>query len=233
MPRSSDIKESGFFGFLAQPDVATNAGVLMLPTIFGINAFMRDYANTLASAGLVAAACDHYEGLPAAEDPEEAKRRMVGVSDAKMHANAKAWIDYMFQDLKLESVGVIGFCIGGRYALMVSARDRRMAACAAAYPSIDAPRLAHQEEDALASAAAVPCPVLVLQPGHDHVAQPPTYAALKETLTGRSAPTVWHYYPQAEHGFMHRKALPANAAADAQASPQVIGFLQGCLLTAK
>jgi carboxymethylenebutenolidase len=229
-PRSQDIRQAGLFGFLAQPDAPTKAGVVMLPTIFGVNAFMRDYAETLARAGIAAGACDHYEGMPLTTDYEESKRRMRNVTDPKMHANAKAWVDYMLDELKLASIGVIGFCIGGRYALMVAARDQRIRACGAAYPSIDVPRLAHQDEDALARAADIACPVLVLQPGHDHVAQPQTYATLKSTLTSRATPTIWHYYPDAEHGFMHRGAPPANPAANAMASPQLVGFLQGCLL---
>jgi carboxymethylenebutenolidase len=228
-PNSKDVNQSGLHGFLAQPDTPAKAGVVMLPTIFGINAFMRGYADTLARAGIVAAACDQYGGLPLTTDYEESKRRMRAVTDAKMHGTSKAWIDYMQDELKLSSIGVIGFCIGGRYALMVAARDQRIKACAAAYPSIESPRLANQEDDALANTADIRCPVLVLQPGHDHVANPQTYATLKETLTRRAAPTVWHYYPDAEHGFMHRDAPPANPATNAIASPQVVGFLQGCL----
>jgi carboxymethylenebutenolidase len=229
-PRSQEIRQSGLFGFLAQPDAPTKAGVVLLPTIFGVNAFARGYAETLARAGIAAAVWDHYEGLPLTADYEKSKNRARAVTDAKMHDAVGTWADYMLGELKLASVGVLGFCMGGRYAPMVAARDRRIKACAAVYPSIEVPRLANQEEDALALAADIICPVLVVQPGHDHVATPQTFAALKETLTKRAAPTIWHYYPDAEHGFMHRDSPPANPAASAIASPQLIGFLQGCLL---
>src|SRR5262249_5347135 len=63
-PKSQDVKQSGLFGFLAQPDAPTKSGVVILPTIFGVNAFVRGYAETLARAGLAAAVWDHYEGLP-------------------------------------------------------------------------------------------------------------------------------------------------------------------------
>jgi carboxymethylenebutenolidase len=229
-PRSQEIRQSGLFGFLAQPDAPAKAGVVMLPTIFGVNGFVRGYAETLARAGIAAAVWDHYEGLPLTTDYEESKNRARAVTDAKMRDDVKTWADYMLGELKVTSVGVIGFCMGGRYAPMVAARDRRIKACAAVYPSIEVPRLPNQEEDALALAADIACPVLVVQPGHDHVATPQTYAALREALAKRAAPTIWHYYPDAEHGFMHRPTPPANPAATVIASPQVIGFLQGCLL---
>jgi carboxymethylenebutenolidase len=228
-PRSQDIKQSGLFGFLAQPDAPTKSGVVLLATIFGVNAFARGYAETLARAGIACAVWDHYEGAPLTTDYEECKTRASVLTDAKMHGAAKAWTDYLTGELKLSSVGVIGFCMGGRYAPMFAARDKRIKACAAVYPSIEVPRKSNQAEDAIALAAEVTCPVLVMQPGHDHVASPETYAALKATLTKRSAPTIWHYYPDAEHGFMHRDKPPANPAASAIASPQLVGFFQGCL----
>ena len=228
-PKSQDVKQSGLFGFLAQPDAPTKSGVVILPTIFGVNSFVRGYAEMLARTGLAAAVWDHYEGLPLTTDYEESKARARKLGDAGMHAKVGKWVDYMLRDLQLTSVGVLGFCLGGRYVLMAAARDRRIKACAAAYPSIENPRPPHQEEDAVALAADIRCPVHVVQPGHDHVASVETYAALKETLSKRAAPTIWQYYPDAEHGFMHRKEPPANPAATVIASPQLVAFLSACL----
>jgi len=152
-PKSQDVKQSGLFGFLAQPDAPTKSGVVILPTIFGVNAFVRGYAETLARAGLAAAVWDHYEGLPLTTDYEESKARARKLNDDGMHAKVKKWIDYMVSDLALASVGVLGFCLGGRYVLMAAAQDQRVKACAAAYPSIENPRLSNQEEDAVALAA--------------------------------------------------------------------------------
>ena len=229
-PRSQDIKQPGLAGFLAQPDAPTNGGVVILPTIFGVNGFVRGYAETLAHAGLAAAVWDLYEGLPLTTDYEESKSRARKLSDAGMQAAVKKWLDYMLDDLKLTSVGVLGFCLGGRYVLMTAARDTRIKACAAAYPSIESPRLPNQEQDAVALAADIRCPVHIVQPGHDHVASVETYAALKGALHKRAAPTIWQYYPDAEHGFMHRKEPAANPAATVIASPQLVAFLKACLL---
>src|SRR5262249_9468203 len=149
--------------------------------------------------------------------------------DGGMHAKVKKWIDYMGSDLALTSVGVLGFCLGGRYVLMAAAQDKRGKACAPAYPSIENPRLPHHGQDAGPLAADIPCPVAVIQPGHDHVATVETYAALRETLHKRATPTMWQYYPDAEHGFMHRKEPAANPAATVIASPQLVAFLKACL----
>ena len=228
-PKSQDIKQLGLFGFLAQPDAPTKSGVVILPTIFGVNAFVRGYAETLARAGLAAAVWDPYEGLPLITDYEESKTRSRSLSDNGMQSNVKKWVDYMENDLTLTSIGVLGFCLGGRYALIAAAQERRIKACAAAYPSIENPRLSNQQHDAVALAADIRCPVQVLQPGHDPVATVETYAALRETLHKRAAPTIWQYHPDAEHGFMHRKEPAVNPAATVIASPQLVAFLTACL----
>jgi carboxymethylenebutenolidase len=228
-PKSRDIKQSGLFGVLAQPEAPAKAGVVILPTIFGVNAFVRSYAETLARAGIVAAVWDHYDGRPLPADYEESKARARKLSDAGMHTAVGHWIDHLQGELGLDRVGVLGFCMGGRFALTIAAKDQRITSCAAAYPSIDDPRLPNQEQDTLALAADIRCPVHIIQPGHDHVASPSTYATLKETLSRRSAPTIWQYYPDAEHGFMHRKEPAANPAASAIASPQLVAFLQASL----
>jgi len=229
-PKSQDIKQTGLFGFLAQPDEGATSGVLILPSIFGVNAFVRGYAETLARAGLAAAVVDYYAGggLPGSYDDAKATARKL--SDGQVANMETRWLDYLAGDLRLTSVGVIGFCLGGRFSLIAAARDKRIKACAAVYPSIESPLPANQELDAVALSAGIAGAVHVVQPGHDHVASPETYASLKQTLFKRSAPTIWQYYPDAEHGFMHRKDPPANPAATAVASPQVVAFLKGCLI---
>src|SRR5260370_1838177 len=144
-PRSQDIKQSGLFGFLAQPDAPTKAGVVILPSIFGVNAFARGFAETLARAGLVGAVWDHYEGAPLTTDYEESKKRAKALTDAKMHGAVRSWTDYLTSELRLDALGVIGFCMGGRYAVMVPPRNQSIKACAAPHPSIQVPNPSHQQ----------------------------------------------------------------------------------------
>ena len=217
------------FGYLAQPEAPARAGVLVLPTIFGINEFARGYADMLANNGLTAAVWDINSGLPLTTDYQECIKRARTLTDAGVAAMLDEWTGFMLGELGLGAIGIAGFCIGGRFALLLCAKDRRIKACAAAYPSIESPRLANQELDAVALSAQIECPVHILQPGKDHVSSPETYTTLNATLLKRGAPTTVQYYPVAEHGFMHRKEPDVNPKATALAGPQMLAFLKACL----
>jgi len=217
------------FGYVAEPEVRTRSGVLILPTIFGVNAFARSYAATLAEAGLTTAVWDLNSGLPLTEDYQECIKRARTLNDQSAAGMIGRWLDAMRRDFALTHIAVLGFCIGGRFALLQAAIDKTLSACAVAYPSIESPRLANQERDAVALAASIACPVIMLRPGNDHVSSPKTYEDLTQALLTREQPTTIQFYPAAEHGFMHRKTTKGNIAAAEFASPQLVAFLKACL----
>jgi carboxymethylenebutenolidase len=228
--KSKTLSGPRLFGYVAEPaDGASDGGVLILPTIFGVNGFARQYADRLANAGMTAAVWDINSGLPLTDDYQECIKRARTLTDKRVAGMVAAWLDTMLGEFGVKSVAIIGFCIGGRFALLQSARDKRLKACAMAYPSIENPRLANQEQDALALAASIDCPVHLVRPGNDHVTNPETYEVLTRALLTRGSPTTIQIYPAAEHGFMHRKTPEANIAATSLASPQVIAFLSACL----
>ena len=227
--QTEDIARDGRHGYLARPDRPGKGGVLIVPTIFAVNPFVRHYADGLAGAGLTAAVCDLYSGLPLVTGYEESLARARKLNDELVESIVGRWLDHLQRDHAVNSLGILGFCLGGRFALLRAARDRRIKACAAAYPSIENPMLPNQSQDVLKLAGDIRCPVHICQPGHDHVASEETYRTLKDALTRRTAPTIWQFYPEAEHGFMHRKEPAANPAATAIASPQLVAFLVACL----
>lgn len=229
MIKTDRLGGPGLYGYIARPESSALSGVLILPTIFGVNDFACDYAKALAGAGLLAAVWDLNSGLPLISDYQECIKRARTLTDTTAGRLIAQWTDALLCDYGLTAIAVLGFCIGGRFALLQAAQDRRIVGCVAAYPSIESPRLPNQEMDAVAVAADIACPVAMLRPGHDHVTNPQTYDDLTRALLARPAHTTVQVFPEAEHGFMHRKTPEANAAATALASPQIIGFLNACM----
>ena len=223
----STVTLDGASGFLVRAK-HQRAGVVLLPTIFGVNPFVRDFAGQLATDGISTLIWDPYPGQALPQGFDDARARGHQLRDTSSLKAMTACVDFLKTELKIEQVGTIGFCLGGRYVLLLAAKDRRISACASVYPSIPMPRSPTQEEDAIALAAAIACPVQVLYPGRDHVTSNETFFQLQQALQKRSAPTVIHLYPQADHGFMHNDG-DENRVADRQGRPAVTAFLQSCL----
>lgn len=227
----SDISVNGLRAHLVRVQ-GGSAGVLLLPTVAGIDPQARQFCQRIADAGLTALAWDPFSAFDAGLSPDE--RRSIAfekLEDSAALGEQSQWVTYMQQELRLDNIGVIGFCLGGRQAFSLCARDTRLKAGVAYHPSIRVP-VGPNELDAVALARDVRCPVQVLYPGRDHITSHDTFAALREALESRPAPTITHVYPQAVHGFLDgtRQDDPGNSSATALAWPQTAAFLRACLL---
>jgi carboxymethylenebutenolidase len=227
----SMIDLDGASGYLVKAS-RQRAGVLLLPTIGGINSFVRDYAEGLAQAGLTTLVWDPYGGEAPPKSHEESLSRAGTLRDGPSLDAMSICVDHLMGELRIDAVGTLGFCLGGRYCLMLAARETRIAACSAVYPSIHVPKFAHQDEDAIQRAGEVACPVQLTYPLRDRVTSNETFFRLQESLQRRTAPTAVLLYPEADHGFMHSTG-PANEAADRHARPLIRGFLEATLAPAK
>jgi carboxymethylenebutenolidase len=219
------IRHQDVHGVLVTPERPTGAGILILPTIFGLNPVAHGIAEAFAGLGLTALLWDHYCGAAPQTDFPGAVGMSRKLSDKTSVAQMIQCLDYMTENLRLKSVGAIGYCLGGRYIFMLAAADRRVKAIAAIYPSIEVPNHPHQDEDAIARAAEVRCPVLLSYPGRDEVTSRDTFQRLQQSLESRTAPTVVQLYPEADHGFLWRPG-DVNTATKAVAQPQINTFLK-------
>lgn len=224
----SMVTFDGATGYLVRAKTQ-RAGVVLLPTIYGVNPFVRDIAAALATDGITTLIWDIYEGaaLPAGFD--EARRRAGLLRDGPALAAMRKCVDYLANEIGVASVGTLGFCLGGRYCFILGARERRLTACVSVYPSIHTANEGGQTEDAVTLAAEIACPVQVIYPGRDQITSRATFDRLQHNLQSRpAAATVIQLHPLAEHGFMHNEA-PENLAADRRARPLIAPFLNACL----
>jgi carboxymethylenebutenolidase len=132
--------------------------------------------------------------------------------------------------LSLKKVAAVGFCLGGRYALLLGTADRRLSGLVSYYPTIDTPRLESQEVDVVERASDIACPAHLIVPGNDHITSRDVFQALQAKLQSRSQPTSIQFFPEAEHAFLqpHRTGS-ANAQAIGLAKPAALAFLRATL----
>lgn len=231
MMRTEDIDARPVHGAVFHAE-RPRGGVLILPTVTGVDAFMQAQARTFAESGYTALIWNTYPHEAPPANVPEGQARAANLKDDIVDAMSES-VGIMLTTLRLPAVAVLGFCLGGRYSLLLAAQDHRLAACVAFYPSIQAPRKPNQARDALALAARIACPAHVIYAGNDQVISRATFLTLRETLEQREAATVTQFHPGAVHSFMRpdHQSVPANAAATRISWPPVLAFLQDCLRT--
>lgn len=229
MIRTEAIATGRVNGHIAHAE-RPRGGVLVLPTITAVDAPMRERARLLAEAGFTALVWDPYPGETAPSDLPGAQARAKLLNDGTVDSMADC-VTQMLEQLKLPAVAVLGFCLGGRYSLLLAGRDRRLFACVSYYPSVHVPKLPHQTLDAVALAGEIACPVHMIHAGDDKVFVQAAFVQVREALERRTVATVVQVHPGAAHSFMRPdlQTVPANASASRLSWPPVLAFLETCL----
>ena len=187
---------------LATPPVGPGPwpGVVVLHESFGLNDDIRQQADRLAAAGYVALAPDLFSD-------GGAWRCLRATFRAAMSGHGKAFDDIETargwltrRDDCTGRVGVIGFCLGGGFALLTAARGF----------DASAPNYAHLPKD-LDGALAGACPVVASYGGTDRTLRR-TAAKLDTALARAGVERDVREYPDAGHSFLNRHDLGPGGA---------------------
>ena len=206
---------------LVRPDLTPGEqparGLVLLPDIGGLRPLMDHHVRTLSEAtGWPVCAPEPWPGREQVAIPE--RLGLVGtLHDEAVLADAAAAADAT----GAAEVAVLGFCMGGMYALKASASGR-FARAVAFYGMIRVPEQWSSPTQAqpLELMAEGHCPVLAII-GTDDVWTPPEDVA---ALEAAGAQVV--VYPGAEHGFVHDPERDVHRPEDAaDAWRRVLAFL--------
>ena len=126
-------------GYLALPagGAAKKPAVLVIQEWWGVDDWVKEQTARFASQGYVALAADLYRGRTASS-PEEAHELMRGMPEDRALADLKAAVSYLAArpDVDPARIGVIGWCMGGGYALKLATSDQRLKATVVNYGSV-------------------------------------------------------------------------------------------------
>jgi carboxymethylenebutenolidase len=113
-------------GYLATPEQLPAPGVLVLQEWWGLVPQIKATCDRLAAEGFVALAPDLYHGEMAHHtEMDKAGELMNALPPDRSARDMGAAVDYLLADADVsgESVGVVGFCMGGMLALVVAAQQ--------------------------------------------------------------------------------------------------------------
>ena len=188
-------------GYLARPaGIGPRPAVVMIHEIFGLDEVMRGHADRLAGFGYLTLAVDLFSAGSTA-------RCLVATMTAMMRGRGRAFADISAaHDYLADSpectgkIGVIGFCIGGGFALLTA--NNGFDAAAVNYGQL--PR--HLDEKVVGA-----CPIVGNYGGRD----PSLRGAARRLDAALDKAGVTHdvkEYPAASHAFLN----------DAEAGPRVL-----------
>jgi len=205
-----------FGGYLAEPEGARKAGLVVCQEIFGVNDYIESVCDFYAGAGYVTVAPALFDRV---ERDVDIKYSMAGRDRGIAIAGKVGW-DTALNDLDVaggvlrsagaKKVGVIGFCWGGSVAWLYACR-RRVDCAVAYYPGeIDhfpnehaqSPTIIHIGEDD----AVIPREKLV-------------------AIQAAQADTPLYTYPGAPHGFDNETRPKYNADTARLARERTLQFL--------
>jgi carboxymethylenebutenolidase len=187
-------------GWLATPATPGKHGaVLVLQEWWGMNDWIKQDVARFASQGYVALAVDLYRGK-VATDAGEAHELMRGLPDERAMADMRAGFDLLAArpDVDVKHVGIVGWCMGGGYALAYTAAEPRLAAAAINYGKlVTDPAKVH----------AIHAAVLGNFAGADRGIDPKDVKAFADALAADHKDSDVKVYGTAKHAFMN----PNNA----------------------
>lgn len=194
------------------PNGASASAVIVVQEWWGLNDQIRDVARRFAREGYVAIAPDLYsrQGNKVARDSNTAAQLMGGLKKAEGIEDLKTTIEWIRKQKRTRTskIGVIGFCMGGSYAMLLPCESKEISAAAPFYGEIP-------DDNKIRNLA---CPIFYAYGENDGWIKPADVDRLERDLKEFGKPGQVKTYQGCSHGFFNDQrpdVYDAMAAKDA------------------
>lgn len=191
--------------YLAQPKSnGTYPGIVVIQEAFGVNNHIKKVTERIAAEGYVAIAPDIFHREPeriiSYSDMGKAIATMQRVVDAKAMEDVGAAIAHLKaqSNVKAGSIGVTGFCMGGRLTYLAAAHHSRDVKCAVPYYGGGIPM---GNPSPLSRTGEIRCPMYLFFGAKDQLIPMGHVDQIKTELTAKKVAFQMEIYPEAGHGF--------------------------------
>ena len=202
-------------GYLAVPD-QPGPGVLVIQEWWGLVGHIKEVADRFAEAGFTALAPDLFHGEQTTS-PDAAGKLLMALAVDRAERDLRGAADHLATVASGDSVGVVGFCMGGQLALYAASKSPRIGACVDFYgvhPNV------HPDYEAIR------CPVLGLFAEKDGFVNAEAVGKLAASLAGAGVAHEFHTYAGTDHAFFNDRRPAYDAEASADAWDRVIRLFQ-------
>lgn len=197
--------------YLARPaSQGRYPGVVVIHEAFGPVEHIHDVARRFANRGFLALAPNLYSrvGAPSPDNPDEVFAKMFALQDAQVVSDLENALVLLRQDPASNGrVGVIGFCSGGRQALMLACSSQGVDAAVDCWGGFIRTATPHEKTTASRPVPVIDmvddlhCPLFVVIGEEDRNPSPEDGQMLKERLERAHKTFRYKIYHQAGHAF--------------------------------
>ncbi|MBY0273867.1 dienelactone hydrolase family protein [Candidatus Binatia bacterium] len=201
----------------------SEATVILVPDVHGVSPLYCEIAARFAAAGLRILLLDLYvrEGTPRLTDMAAVQAWIADLPDARVLGDIGDAVAHLRSDAggNARRVGIVGFCLGGQYALMAASRLDGLDACVAFYGMLRHGRTTARKLPPPAETAdALRCPVLGLFGADDALIPASDREVFRSGAERSGQPLDLRVFSGAGHAFVNdrrRDAYRADAAREA------------------
>lgn len=211
-------------GIIALPPSGSGPAVIVIQEWWGLVPHIQHVVQRLAEEGFVALAVDHYRGAETTE-PDEAQKLMLGLDIAQVADDLAAAAEDLVARPEVEgdSVGVVGFCMGGGLALLAPTVSDRICCSTAFYPAMPWPQYAPDWSRYSGKGA------LIHKALSDEPGTGAAIAEYSEAIVAAGGTVEVCDYPDSVHAFFNDARPEVFQAENAQlAWDRTLAFLRGC-----
>lgn len=209
-------------GYLARPEGdGPFPAVVVIQEWWGLNDHIKNVADRMAGAGFVALAPDLYRGQVAAE-PDEARKLAMALEQPQAIKDIQGAVDYLIgrDDVAVNVVGVMGFCMGGGLSATMAYQGKNVGAAIVFYGNVR--DLATDEV-----ARQVSVPLMGNFGEADQGIPVDTVEAAQVKLNELGKVVDFHVYPGAPHAFFNdTRPQIYDEAASKDAWQRTLGWLR-------
>lgn len=194
--------------------------IIVLMEAFGLNGHIKNVTERIAREGYVAIAPDLYHREPERQVPYSELQKAVGImnrlKDDKVMSDVGAVIKHLKAQnyVKAGSIGVTGFCMGGRFTYLAAAHHNKDIKAGVAFYGGGIPM---GNPSPLLRTGEINAPIYLFFGGKDPLIPADHVAQINKALTDNHKTFMMKLYPDATHGFFcdERQSYHPDAAKDA------------------
>ena len=202
-------------------------GVVVIHHDPGLDQFSRDMADNLAAGGYAAVSPDLFHRLPE-NSPLRSAHPRERLSDPQVEADVNATVEFMLKhpNIRGESFGIIGFCMGGRVVWLMAAANNHFKTAVPYYGgNIMEPWGKNVTRTPFARANEISGAVMFHFGAEDQNPSQSDMAKMDAELTRLKKTHEFFTYPNAGHSFMDHTNAGAHRPAAVEASwPRTLAF---------